>query len=116
MPGTLRSPLGKILDHLERFYGKPRAPRAILPNPSRGADPYRMLLYTNCGYPATDAACTKGFEALDARVGLRPDDILGASDAELTEVFRGTGMMPEKRGARKRGPPVISRGEVAGPR
>lgn len=97
MPGKPRSPLSKILDHLEKFYGQPKAPRAILPNLSRGADPYEMLLYTNCGYPATDAACTKGFETLKKEVGLQPDDILGATDAKLTEVFRGTGMMPEKR-------------------
>ena len=102
MPAKLHSPLGRILDHLERFYGKTKAPRAILANPSRGADPYEMILYANCGYPATDAACTKGFEALKQRVGLRPDDILGATDEKLAGVFQGTGMMPEKRGQRIR--------------
>ena len=66
MPAKTHSPLAKILDHLERFYGKPEPPKSILPKLSGRADPYEMLLYTNCGYPATDKACTKGFEALEA--------------------------------------------------
>ena len=97
MSTKVHSPLGRILTRLERFYGRPRPPRAILPQSSRAADPYQMILYANCGYPATDAACTKGFEALKKHVGLRPDDILRASDRKLAEVFQGTGMMPEKR-------------------
>jgi endonuclease III len=96
------SPLSKILARLERFYGKPQPPRAILPDLSGAADPYEMILYANCGYPATDASCTKGFEALKKEVGLRPDDILKAPEETLTEVFRGTGMFPERRGVRIR--------------
>jgi endonuclease III len=91
-----------VLRKLERFYGKPMPPKSILPSLSARADPYEMVLYANCGYPATDAACTKGFEALKKEVGLRPDDILGASDRKLAEVFHGTGMMPEMRGERIR--------------
>ena len=86
-----------VLRRLERFYGKPKPPKSILPSLSGRADPYQMILYTNCGYPSTDRACTRGFEALKKEVGLRPDDILGAPDKKLTEVLQGTGMFPEKR-------------------
>ena len=102
MPAKTHRPLAKVLDHLERFYGKPEPPKSILPKLSGRADPYEMLLYTNCGYPATDKACTKGFEALKQLVGLRPDDILAASDEALAQVFEGTGMVPELRGQRIR--------------
>jgi len=94
--------LALILDRLERFYGPPKPPQSILAALSGRADPYEMLLYANCGYPATDASCSKGFEALKRAAGLRPDDILHASDEKLTQVFQGTGMMPELRGQRIR--------------
>jgi endonuclease III len=89
-----RSPsrLAKLLDRLEKFYGKPKPPRPT--------DPYEMILYTNCGYPATDASCTKGFDALKKEVGLRPDDILAASDAKLAQLMRLGGIVPELRAAR----------------
>jgi len=91
-----------MLRVLERFYGKPKPPKSILPTLTSRADPYEMILYANCGYPATDKVCTKGFETLKKEVGLRPDDILGASDQKLAEVFQGTGMVPELRGQRIR--------------
>lgn len=99
MPPSL---LVTVLRQLERFYGKPKPPKSILQRISGRADPYEMILYANCGYPATDASCSKGFEALKKEVGLRPDNILGAAEEKLTEVFRGTGMMPELRGERIR--------------
>jgi len=91
------SPLVAVLRKIERFYGRPKPPKSILPGLRGRADPCEMILYTNCGYPSTDKACTKGFEALKREVGLRPDDILGASDRKLAEVLQGTGMFPEKR-------------------
>jgi endonuclease III len=91
------SKLARILDRLEKFYGKPAPPRAILRSLTGKADPYEMILYANSGYPATDEACTRGFEALKKQVGLRPDQILKASDAQLLEIARGCGMLPEVR-------------------
>ncbi len=96
------SPLSRILARLERFYGKPRPPKSILASLSRRADPYEMILYANCGYPATDASCTKGFEALRKEVGLRPDDILNASEKKLAEILRLGGIVPELRALRLR--------------
>jgi len=92
-----RSRLGKILDQLEKFYGAPKPPKSILPALSGRADPYEMILYANCGYPATDASCTRGFEALKKEVGIRPQQILAASESKLLEVARRCGMLPELR-------------------
>src|SRR5712692_8153812 len=81
-----------LLERLEKFYGKLKA---LWPT-----DPYQMILYTNCGYPASDAACAKGFAALKREVGLRPDEILTASKAKLAEIMRLGGIMPEQRATR----------------
>lgn len=89
--------LGRILSRLEKFYGAPKPPKSILPVLSGRADPYEMILYANCGYPATDASCTKGFEALKKEVGLRPEQILAAPESKLLEVARRCGMLPEVR-------------------
>ena len=92
-----KSKLAGILDQLEEIYGRPNPPRAILASLRAKADPYAMILYANCGYPATDVACTKGFEALKKEIGLRPEQILSASPAKLLAVARACGMLPEVR-------------------
>ena len=87
-----RGRVAPILDRLEKRYGK------LKPQPPAGA--YEMLIYANCGYPANDATCTKGFGALKKRVGLRPEQVLAASDGELTEILRLGGIVPELRARR----------------
>ncbi|HKM90673.1 MAG TPA: hypothetical protein VJX29_08660 [Candidatus Acidoferrales bacterium] len=94
--------LGKILGRLETFYGAPKPPKSILASLSGRADPYEMILYANCGYPATDASCTNGFEALKREVGLRPDEILAAPVEKLREILRLGGIVPELRAERLR--------------
>jgi endonuclease III len=94
------SNLAKILDRLEKFYGKPKPPHSILRTLTGKADPYEMILFTNSGYPATDASCTRGFEALKKEIGLRPDDILAAPDKKLSELMRLGGIVPELRARR----------------
>lgn len=84
--------LVKVLAALERFYGAP--------DPPYPTDPYEMILYNNCGYPATDASCAKGFDALKSEIGLRPDDILAAPDRKLTGLMRLGGIIPDVRAAR----------------
>lgn len=61
-----------------------------------------MILHANCGYPASDASCTKGFEALKKEVGLRPDDILSAPEEKLRAVLKLGGIVPELRAQRLR--------------
>jgi endonuclease III len=98
----LQTRLVKTLSRLEEFYGSPKPPKSILPTLAGRADPYEMILYVICGYPATDVSCTKGFEALKKQVGLRPDDILAAPVEKLREVLRLGGIVPELRAERLR--------------
>jgi len=84
--------LAKILDRLEKHYGK------LKPLPPQ--DPYEMVIYANCGYPANDSTCAKGFDALKKRVGVRPQEILAAPDQELAAILRLGGIVPELRAVR----------------
>lgn len=84
--------LAKVLEGLERFYGKQQ--------PAGPDDPYEMILFINCGYPATDASCTKGYEALKREAGTKPEKILGAPKANLVEATRAGGIVPELRAER----------------
>jgi len=86
------SKLAHLLDRLEKLYGKPKPPHPT--------DPYEMILYINCGYPATDTSCAKAFDALKRSIGLRVDDILAAPKEKLTEVMRLGGIVPEPRAVR----------------
>jgi len=51
----------EVLDILENLYGPQKA--------AGPTDPYEMILYVNCGYPATDVSCSKGFEVLKREWG-----------------------------------------------
>jgi endonuclease III len=84
--------LGSVLEMLEKHYGKQAAV-----GPS---DPYEMILFVNCGYPATDASCTKGYEALKLEVGTKPAEILAAPKAKLAKLMRLGGIVPELRAER----------------
>ena len=84
--------LAQALDRLEEHYGKQKAPGP------RGA--YEMIVYANCGYPANDLTCRKGFDALREHVGIEPRKILAASDKELAQIMRLGGIMPESRATR----------------
>ena len=84
--------LASILNQLEKHYGEQRAvgPRAL----------YEMILFVNCGYPATDASCAKGFDALKGEVGTKPEEILAAPKAKLAKLMRLGGIVPELRAER----------------
>jgi endonuclease III len=88
----LGSKLADILDTLEEHYGaqKPLGP----------SNPYEMILFINCGYPATDASCTKGYDPLKAEVGTKPEQILKAPSARLAKLTQPGGMFPELRAER----------------
>lgn len=82
----------QVLDPLEEHYGQQEAV-----GPS---DPYEMILFVNCGYPATDASCTKGYEALEHELGTKPGTILAAPKAKLAKWMRLGGIVPELRAER----------------
>src|SRR5260370_5133948 len=79
-----------VLHRLDTRYGEQGA---VGPN-----DPYEMILFVNCGYPATDASCSKGYEALKREVGTKPAKILAAPKAKLAKLLRLGGIVPELRG------------------
>jgi endonuclease-3 len=87
-----RPGLADVLDRLETHYGEQAAV-----GPS---DPYEMILFVNCGYPATDASCTKGYEALKREVGTKPEKILAAPKAKFAKLMRLGGIVQELRAER----------------
>jgi len=84
--------LGRVLEALGKHYGK-----QVAAGPN---DPYEMILFVNCGYPATDASCTKGYKALKSGVGTKPVEILAAPKAKLAKLMRLGGIVPELRAER----------------
>jgi endonuclease-3 len=84
--------LETVLDVLERQYGE-----QVAAGPH---GPYEMILFVNCGYPATDASCGKGYAELEREVGTKPDEILGAPKTKLAKLMRLGGIVPELRAQR----------------
>lgn len=82
----------ELLKQLESFYGKQE--------PCWPTDPYLFLVWWPCGYPASDAVCTKGWEALNREVGVEPQQLLAASPARLASALKPGGMVPELRAMR----------------
>jgi endonuclease III len=87
-----KSRLAKILDRLEKYYGKPK--------PASPSDPYEMVLHRICGYPQSDVNCDKGFHALKEQIGTSTAAILNAPDAKLAAALRSGGIVPELRARR----------------
>jgi endonuclease-3 len=85
-------PLAGVLDILEKHYGEQE--------PVGPSDPYEMILFVNCGYPATDASCAKGYDALKREVGIKASEILAAPGAKLAKLMRLGGIVPEVRAQR----------------
>lgn len=81
-----------VLARLERFYGPQE--------PSCPTDPYEFLVWWHCGYPATDAACEKGWKNLNEQIGIEPQRLLAAKPAQLVAALRSGGIVPELRSER----------------
>jgi endonuclease III len=84
--------VSELLNRLEAFYGEQEA--------CWPSEPYLFLLWWYCGYPASDASCTKGWKELANRIGTDPGAILAASPAALAAALRPGGMVPELRAER----------------
>lgn len=82
----------EVLHQLEAFYGKQE--------PCWPADPFLFLLWWYCGYPASDASCSKGWKGLTSKIGTDPDAILAAPPSALAAALKPGGMLPELRGER----------------
>src|SRR5579872_4839150 len=84
--------IGELLGRLESFYGEQE--------PGWPTDPYLFLVWWHCGYPASDAACAKGWASLNQSVGIEPRKILAAGTAALAQALKPGGMVPELRALR----------------
>jgi endonuclease III len=87
---SLRIPA--LLDQLEAFHGPQQ--------PCWPVDPYSFLIWWHCGYPSSDVRCTRGWEALNHRIGIEPRQLLAASQAHLAAALTPGGMVPQLRAMR----------------
>jgi endonuclease III len=84
--------LAQILDALESFHGPQ--------TPTSPTDPYLFLVWWHCGYPPSEERCSQGWRALNAEIGVAPDDLLSAGSSRLARVLKAGGMAPELRAKR----------------
>ena len=81
-----------LLDSLESNYG-------VL-DPAAPTDPYEFLIWWQCGYPASEERCSKGWASLTCEVGIAPERLIFASTAKLVGALKAGGMVPDLRAAR----------------
>jgi endonuclease III len=84
--------IAELLNDLESFYGPQGS--------SWPTDPYLFLVWWHCGYPASDAACAKGWASLNRSVGVTPEKLLAPPPEKLATALRPGGMVPELRAQR----------------
>ena len=89
MPKTT---VASLLDPLEGHYGAQK--------PTWPTDPYEFLIWWHCGYPQSDARCSRGWESLTKVVSIDPPSLLAATPAKLSEALKPGGMVPELRAQR----------------
>jgi endonuclease-3 len=87
-----RARIPALLTELESFYGKQE--------PWWPTDPYHFLVWWHSGYPASDATCAKGWNALNQEIGVEPQQLLAASPSKLAKALRAGGMVPDVRARR----------------
>jgi endonuclease III len=103
---TSRISILDLLDRLEEFYGRQE--------PSFPTEPYEFLVWWYCGYPASDAACSKGWANLTREVGIEPEKLLRAKPAKLSAALKAGGMVPELRSERLKEVAIRVQDEFAG--
>src|ERR1035438_5142646 len=82
----------ELLDKLEKHYGRQE--------PCWPVDPYEFIVWWQCGYPASDATCAKGWDKLKREVGIEPDKLLAATTRQVASALKPGGMLPELRAMR----------------
>ena len=81
-----RLSFSQVIDALALLYGESPKPAAT--------EPFAMIVWENIAYLASDERRGEAFEQLRRRVGLRPRDVLKASDKALLSVA-AKGIVPE---------------------
>jgi endonuclease III len=99
------SDLPRVLDALEKLYGRPEPPPT--------ADPLELVLWENVAYLAEDDRRAAAFRALRKRVGTRPEQILAAPGAVLQEIA-GAGILAGKQVEKMRRTAVIALEQFGG--
>ncbi len=84
--------LADLLDRLEEAHGRQE--------PNWPVVPYDFILWWNCGYPPSDAACAKGWKQISDVIGTRPQALLDARPRSLAAALKAGGMVPEVRAER----------------
>lgn len=87
-----RLTIPELLDTLEKFYGRQE--------PCWPVDPYGFIVWWQCGYPASDMTCTKGWDKLKREVGIEPRKLLAATTRQVASALKPGGMLPELRAVR----------------
>jgi endonuclease III len=82
----------ELLDQMEKFHGRQE--------PCWPVDPYEFIVWWQCGYPASDATCAKGWDKLKREVGIEPDKLLAATTRQVASALKPGGMLPELRAMR----------------
>jgi endonuclease-3 len=57
-------------------------------------------VWLHCGYPASEARCSKGWKSLISQIGVDAERILKANPAQLASALKPGGMVPELRAMR----------------
>jgi endonuclease III len=95
-----------LLDKLQKFYGKQE--------PCWPVDPYEFIVWWHCGYPASDAACTKGWDNLKSQVGIEPHNLLETMPRKLAFALKPGGMVPELRALRLKEVAMLVKDKLGG--
>jgi endonuclease III len=82
-----RISLSQVVERLEAHFGKQKPPKLD--------GPWEMILWENVAYLADDDRRQQAFQTLKKRIGIKPTQILSASDEALLEVTRH-GIMAEQ--------------------
>jgi endonuclease III len=100
------SNLQKIVSKLAAHYGKPE--------PSITTDPFLLVLLENVAYLVSDERREEAFKALRKHAGIKPHDLLSASDESILKATRLGGMHSEQRVSRLREIALIAMNEFGG--
>jgi endonuclease-3 len=82
-----RIPLPEVIDRLGAHYGRPEPPHLN--------GPWEMILWENVAYLVDDDRRRRAFRVLKKQIGIKPEQILSASDEALLAVTRH-GIMPDQ--------------------
>ena len=94
------SPMGKDTLALPASAGSTRRVLTDRRRPSWPTEPYEFLVWWHCGYPASDAACERGWKSLTTITGMEPEKLLAVPMPKLAAALKPGGMVPELRALR----------------